>query len=378
LILIDTAEALRKMLPRIASCESLGADTEADSLHHYYEKMCLLQISTPHEDYVVDPLAGLDLKPLAGVLNHKTLILHGADFDLKMLGRFCGIRPAGVFDTKLAAQFLGYPKPSLAALVEQHFGTRLPKSNQKADWSKRPLTSSMLNYACNDTHYLFRLRSILEKELHSAKRAEWFEETCRAELKGSGKKHQAEQENDWHIKGANKLKNREQVILRELWHWREKEAQRRDRPRFRVMATEQMIRAAQWATAHSASSLAQCPHIPQYLKDRKLPVLEEVVRKAKQMPADSPRRPRKGKGRPRLSQQDKAVLRDLKDERRKIASKLNLDPALVVSNANLERLLLAAPKDISEFSKTGFFLDWQAEVAGERLLGILKAERGSN
>ena len=156
----------------------MAVDTEADSLHHYIEKLCLVQVSVPEEDMVIDPLVSLDLKPLVELLNRKSLILHGADFDIRILKRFYAFEPREIFDTMIAAQLLGYEKQGLADLAEKHCGVVLSKSAQKADWSVRPLNEKLLLYAANDTHYLLPLRAKLQEELEALGRDGWHRQSC--------------------------------------------------------------------------------------------------------------------------------------------------------------------------------------------------------
>ena len=195
---------LQKLLPKIEAADRVAVDTEADSLHCYREKLCLLQISLsvrdhvgwiersardvnsaaegalvdsgsvtagglwsgqPIRDYIVDPLAGLDLGPLCAGLAKKEIVLHGADFDLRLLRRSLDLAPKQVFDTVIAARLLGIHEFSLVALVERYFGIRLTKGSQRANWGRRPLPVRMEEYAMNDTHYLLPLADLLETEL---------------------------------------------------------------------------------------------------------------------------------------------------------------------------------------------------------------------
>src|SRR3954463_9428587 len=155
--LIDTPAALAAIIPKLEAHQRIAIDTEADSLHSYFEKLCLVQISIPGENYLVDPLAGVSLQPLLDVMEKRELVLHGADYDLRLLRRIGFPRPALLFDTMIAARLVGRTEFSLAALINHHFNLQLTKASQKANWGRRPLSPQMVEYAINDTRFLLEL-----------------------------------------------------------------------------------------------------------------------------------------------------------------------------------------------------------------------------
>ncbi len=150
--MIDSDGKLSEFLPELRAAEWVAMDTEADSLHAYPEKLCLMQISTAERDGLMDPLARIDLHPLWPALKKQQLILHGADYDLRLLRKNHGFVPDRIFDTMLASRLLGEREFGLYHLVKKHLGVTLEKGSQKADWSRRPLTPRMEAYARNDTH----------------------------------------------------------------------------------------------------------------------------------------------------------------------------------------------------------------------------------
>src|SRR5881392_2018655 len=163
-VIADAAQ-LAELLSLIEAVDRVAVDTEADSLHCYREKLCLLQISLPGRDSIVDPLADVDLAPLRATLERSEIVLHGADYDLRMLRRGLDFVARRIFDTLIAARLLGIREFSLAALVKRYFGLELPKGSQKANWAHRPLPARMVEYAINDVHYLLALAEKLEAEL---------------------------------------------------------------------------------------------------------------------------------------------------------------------------------------------------------------------
>src|SRR5688500_10195639 len=180
--MIQSDSQLAALLPHLEPVDRIAVDTEADSLHCYYEKLCLVQLSIAGRDYLVDPLAKLDLKPLAQALVPKEIVLQGADFDLRLLRRSFDFVATRIFDTVIAARVLGIRAFSLAALVEQYFGISLAKGSQKANWAQRPLPKHMAEYAMNDTRYLSPLAEKLEAELRERERLEWFRQSCERQL----------------------------------------------------------------------------------------------------------------------------------------------------------------------------------------------------
>src|SRR5258708_22245510 len=242
--LIDTAEALHAALPLLAPHARIPIDTEADSLHCYFEKLCLIQISVPDHDLLIDPLAGVPLEPLFGALQGKELILHGADCDLRLLRRVGFVVTAPVFDTMIAARLCGIAEFSLAALIKRYFDVQLTKGSQKANWARRPLSPQMADYAVKDTHYLLEIASILEADLTTLGRIDWFHQSCLKAVAASAITKERDPDEVWRITGSKALRGRASAILRELWRWREAEAQALDRPTFHILHSEQLVEAA--------------------------------------------------------------------------------------------------------------------------------------
>ncbi|MDG2125835.1 MAG: ribonuclease D, partial [Verrucomicrobiales bacterium] len=180
-ISIDTSDALVRFLDDVVSEEaakSCAIDTEADSLHSFREKLCLIQFESAGRIALIDPLANIDLEPLAEYLRGAEVWVHGGDFDMLMLKRAFGEVPEKYFDTQIAARLLGYERFGLAAMIEDVFSVALSKSSQRADWGKRPLSDKMLDYAANDVRYVRSLASDLTGRLDEHGRGDWFTESC--------------------------------------------------------------------------------------------------------------------------------------------------------------------------------------------------------
>lgn len=246
--MIDTAQALTEFLPRLRAADWVALDTEADSLHAYPEKVCLIQLSITGHDRLVDPLAGLDLDPLLDALNAHELIMHGADYDLRLLEKHHEFIPSAIFDTMLAARLLGERQFGLSSLVEKFLGIKLDKTSQKADWARRPLTERMEKYARADTQHLKVLSDKLKCELAAKKRLEWHQESCLRLIQHCTKPQTVDANLVWRIKGSTRLSRRGLAILRELWNWREAEALRASRPPFFVLSHEKLVDIAAFAS----------------------------------------------------------------------------------------------------------------------------------
>ena len=266
--MITDAARLANLIEQIEPADRVAVDTEADSLHSYREKLCLLQISIPAPDaapggadagsdatlndepargvcdYIVDPLADIDLEALRERLEAKEIVLHGADYDLRMLRRGLNLAPGKIFDTLIAARLLGIREFSLAALVKRYFGLTLLKGSQKANWAQRPLPVRMAEYAINDVHYLLRLAEMLEGELVRCERLEWFRQSCQRATEQAAIARTRDHDELWRIRGSGLLRGRPAAVLRALWHWREKEAEKADRPPFHVLRNEELLNAA--------------------------------------------------------------------------------------------------------------------------------------
>ena len=219
----------------------LALDTEADSLHAYPEKVCLIQISTADGDRLVDPLAGIDLAPFLEALVGRELIFHAADYDLRLLRKHHDFTPSVIFDTMLAARLLGERQFGLSSLVEKYLGVKLDKGSQKADWARRPLTEKMETYARNDTRHLKPLEEKLNAELRAKGRLAWHQESCARLIVECSRPLVVDEDAVWRVKGSSFLDRAALAVLRELWRWREREALAANRPPFFVLAHDKMV-----------------------------------------------------------------------------------------------------------------------------------------
>jgi ribonuclease D len=334
---IDRTERLAAQAAEVGP-GPLAVDLEADSFHHFREKVCLVQLAFAGRDLLVDPLAGVSLEPLRPVLASREVrkIMHGADYDLRLLSRDHGLAVAGVFDTMIAARLTGERAFGLAALLAKHLGVELDKSHQRADWSRRPLPPAMADYAVADTRHLVALAEGLEERLRALGRLEWAEEEFR-KLEAVRWSEVSDPEPWRRIKGASALDCRGLAVLREVAAVREAMARARDLPLFRVLRDEAAVEIAQ-RRPETREALREVPAIPRpFLSGEPQRLLLEAVARGRALPeADLPEVRRGARARPTPAFE--AELKRLREARDKVAAELDLEPSLVAPRGALEAM----------------------------------------
>jgi ribonuclease D len=330
---IDSEEKLEAFLPSLRAATWVAVDTEADSLHAYPEKVCLIQVSTTGGDVLIDPLARINLDPFLDALSGHELIMHGADYDLRLLRKHHEFVPSSIFDTMLAARLLGYRQFSLSHLVEKCLGVKLEKGAQKANWALRPLTERMERYARNDTHYLKALSDELKKELQAKQRLAWHQESCARLIAESSRTQPADMESVWRIKGSHLLGRPSLAVLRELWQWREAEALGANKPPYFVMTHEALVNIA----AAAATSRPIETFLPRHLSERRRGgMMRAIARGLGLSPDDHPKLLRKIGRRPSEAERQRYL--ELKKRRDARATELGIEPTLIASRAVLSDL----------------------------------------
>lgn len=325
--MIASQEQLEDFADRLAKHPVIGLDTEADSLHCYREKICLVQVSSPEGGWLVDPLSGLDLSGFYSSLSRHRIIIHGADYDLRLLARHGSFHAGDIFDTSIAARFVGLEQIGYGALVQQFFNVTLNKSSQRANWGRRPLPPIMEEYALNDVRYLLPLGEILENRLRELGRWEWYLQSRDHMVRNAREPRERDVENAWRINGSSKLNPREAAVLRALWRWRETEAEAWDRPTFHVISNDRLIEAACEAVAGRKVQVSRMPP-PRFAR------MLEAMRSGLDLPeSEWPVFERERK--PRPSGASCRRFEQLREKRDRIASELRLDPALIASRTAL-------------------------------------------
>jgi ribonuclease D len=342
---------LEHWLPAVQGAGWIAVDTEADSLHAYPEKICLIQISTTEGDRLVDPLAGFDIDPLLDALNAHVLIMHGADYDLRLLRKHHEFVPSAIFDTMLAARLLGENQFGLQSLVQKHLGVTLEKGSQKANWARRPLTPRMEQYARNDTRHLKPLADKLKSELDQKHRLGWHEESCARLIADCTKVEPVDHEFVWRVKGSHVLNRPALAILRSIWRWREEEAIHSNRPPFFMLNHDIMITIAEAAAANKPVD----PLVPPHLTDRRRRGLTEAIQAGLAVPpAELPEIPRRVSRRPNEAERRRYL--ELARRRDHKAHQLEIDPTLIASRSTLGDLARNWDAHVVEL------MNWQREL----------------
>jgi ribonuclease D len=362
-IYVRERAAMETLIERIASAERIALDTEADSLHNYFEKVCLIQLSLGDEHYIVDPLVGLELSGFLAVLAEKPLIFHGGDYDLRMMRASTGFRPGGiVFDTMIAAQLLGIEQIGLAALIEKYFGITIEKAGQKSDWSRRPLTEKQLSYAVNDTRFLVSLADRMSSELSERGRLGWHTEGCQAMVQSTGRDRTRDPDDAWRISGAGRLSRRQLAYLRELWRWRDEHAQRANRPPFMIFGNQQIFELITWAESHPGMPLQQGPKLPRNIRDSLLTTLAAAISRAASLSELQCPERKRGERVEALSADSLEKLNALRSECAQIAKELEIAAATLAPKAALDAIARSRPQTVDEIMESGRLLRWQAEI----------------
>jgi len=358
--LIDQPGRLQPLLAAIDQSNEVVMDTEADNMFRFRVRVCLLQFYVCGEVFLVDALAPIDLGVLWPRLAKKHLVMHGSDFDLRLLYDFCRFRAKSLFDTMLAAQLLGRSRIGLASLIEDNFGVKLDKEGQKANWSRRPITPKLLDYAALAVWYLPALRDILARELKRLGRADWMEQQCRAQIDAGVTGFAPPDENDWRIGRSERLRAHGQTVLHAVWHWRQEQALRLDTPPFKVCSNELLMKLASFADeGATADEILSSVNLGKR-HARLIGSLAAAVREGLERdPRTLPRRPGRDPNHHPLTQSEIALMDRIKEERDKIASKISIEPTLIANRSQLSQIA-RTPRKLGEI-----LLPWQASLLAE-------------
>ncbi len=370
---LDTNEQVELFLDDLTGVRELALDTEGASFHRFIDRIYLLQISTRERSAVIDPLPIGAPARLGEILQDPKVevVFHDADYDLRLLHQDYGWHVNNIFDTRIAAQLLGIKSFGLAALLEQFFGVQLDKKHQRADWSLRPLTPGMLDYAAQDTRHLLDLRDELRSRLEKLGRLSWAkEEFDRLE----GTKWEAEDSAAafFRIKGARDLSRRELALLRELVPWRDGVAKDLDRATFRVMTNEVLLEIARTAPK-TTSDLAKLKGMPRGILEKGGGAILSAVKKGLEVAEEHlPKFPRS----PKWDREEdfEANASKLKTVRDAAASRLSLDPGVLCPRERLEAIARRKPTRVGDLEDVPGLRRWQIEEMGDAFVEALKSK----
>ena len=370
---LDKIPEVDRFLSEISDVKELALDTEGASFHRFLDRIYLLQISTRKQSAIIDPLPIGSPAKLGQLLQSKAVevVFHDADYDLRLLHQDYGWHVTNIFDTRVASQLLGIKSFGLAALLDQYFDVKLDKKHQRADWSMRPLTADMLEYAAQDTRYLLQLKDQMKGELERRGRLHWAEEEF-ARLEGTRWEVEESMEGFLRLKGARDLSRRELAVLREIANWRDTVAAQLDRATFRVMGNEALFEIARRAPKNTAE-LGAVKGMPKGMIERAGADIISAIRRGMEAPeAELPKFP-KGQRWNKDRDFDEKVNR-LKLVRDAAATRLELDPGVLCSRERLENVARSGAKTIEDLAAVPDLRRWQIEEMGE---GFVQALAGA-
>lgn len=368
----DTRDGLEAAAETARAAGLFAADTEAAGYHRYSDNICLIQLSTRDRTFIADPLALPDLEPLRGVLADEAVetVFHDADYDLRLLHRDYDMSVRGLFDTKIAAEFLGEPALGLAGLLEANVGVKIPKKFQRADWAQRPLPVEMVEYAAEDTRHLLQLRDRLRERLVESGRLAWAEEEFR--LRETTVWDSDSDDDAWRLKGSHLLDRRRLAVLREVWFWRDDIARQRDQAPFRVIGNDALMNIAQEMPGSEPELRAlkgvADAHVRRYAR-----ALLDAVSRAREIPDDAlpPRPPRPPRRRHDPDVDERAErLRAVRDQ---TAESLGLDRGFVLPRHQMQTIARENPASVEELSEVEGVRRWQIETMGDEIVRMVRA-----
>lgn len=372
--IIDTFDALKNLARSIENEKIIGVDLEADSMYHFKEKVCLIQMATRRINVVIDPLLVDDLSPLKTIFKKRDAlkIFHGADYDVRSLYRDFDISLNSLFDTELASRFLGYSGTGLEAVLKNKFGVTLNKKFQRKDWSRRPLPHDMISYAAEDARYLLPLAQKLTDELEKLGRLGWVQEECEYLSKV-----RPNTDNTaplfMHFKGAGRLDPRSLAVLEALLQYRRNVASKKDKPLFRIFGSRSLLELAEKKPANlqqlEETRALSTKQISMYGRG-----VIAAIDKAKQVEQiNLPVYPRKKSPRVPLVVAGRVkALRKWRDEQ---VDRLALDPALICTKALMSAIAQQKPRRVSDLSAIKEMKNWQKKEFGQDIVRVLKQVR---
>ena len=377
-IWVDTPAGFRAMLAHLRGKPALAVDTESNSLYAYHEQVCLIQISVPGSDYLVDPLALRDISGLGPMLADPAVlkVLHGAEYDLSVLHRDFHFTLANLFDTMWASRILGWPAHGLAALLKIHFGISLNKKYQRANWGLRPLPPQQLDYARLDTHYLLPLHDIQARELEALKR--WPQARHRfsklVQIRWGPKAF--DPDGFWQLSGVRDLDDVGRGVLRELYLFRDRHARAENHPPFKVLSSKALLALSE-RRPRDPKDLHQVRGISRRMVGRYGRGLLATIRKGERQPLTWEERPRfnnnshrGSNGRPSAACQ--ARFEALRAWRNTAAEARAVEPDIVLTNQTLWAVAHRNPRSHADLTRGSLLAPWQVDEFGDDLLAVIK------
>jgi ribonuclease D len=371
-VLITSSQQLTELAPILASQPTLAIDTEADSFHSYFEKTCLIQIAYEGGECVIDPLAVSDLSVLGPILADPGVekVFHAAEYDVLILKRDYGFTFANIFDTMVASKVLGHKRCGLSALAQDLLGLTLDKRFQRADWSQRPLSPDLLDYARQDVRYLLTLRRLLGDQLRERGRLAQAEEEFQRLTQVTWTKRAFDPEGFQFIKESEYLDDSSRAILKELYLARDAEARRRNLPPFRILSDGVLVEVSQRRPSSTIDlGRLQIPGLTPLVVGRYGSWLLTAIRQGKQAPPQPLKRSRPGHRRDEAERERFEALRRWRKEQ---ADREGVEPEVVMPRQAMNALAHEPPSDVEGLSAVSGLGPWTASRYGQEILRVLQ------
>jgi ribonuclease D len=374
--LIDQDDALDQARSLTAGLRTVALDCEAAGFHRYSDRLSLLQLTAGPFTFLLDPLS-VDPRDLLRPLVEDPgveVLMHGADYDIRLLDRDLDLRLRGLFDTQIAASLLGENGIGLSSLLERHFDVKLSKKYQRADWAERPLSEGMMTYAAHDTLHLRGLADLLTERLEAADRMAWAEEEFRELEKIRWDPPPEGEDPLLRVKGARDLTPRESERLREAVSWRDAIARERDKALFRVTGDPVLLEIARQGPS-TLDALASIQGLNGGLARGEGGSLLEALARVEALPESELRpfpRPPRGEGRGRPLPEVEERFQRLKAVRNQHAQALGIDRGTLLPNAVIQAMAENHPESREVLLATPGLRRWQAGILADELLEALR------
>ncbi|MBU0973171.1 MAG: HRDC domain-containing protein [Proteobacteria bacterium] len=367
---IESDGELETVCRGLAREKIIGVDLEADSMHCFKEKVCLIQIAGSDQAFLVDPFLINDFSPFIRLLENQDIIkiFHGADFDVRSLDREMGVRIENLFDTEIACRFLNVRERGLGALLKEHFGVYVDKKFQKVDWSRRPLKEDMVAYSVGDVAHLIALHDRIRERLEKMNRLAWAKEEFEAQ---ASVKYESNHQLPLFkkFKGAGKMDNRSLAVLENLLQVRMDMAEKKDLPLFKVMSSQSLMILATHRPK-AVETMISIKALSKKQADMYGHLCQEAISSALALPhKDLPSYPKT-----RMPKKNPQVLERidlLKKMRDRLSISIGMEPGFLINNTLISAIAFENPSTRAALGNMENIRNWQMEALGEDILKTL-------
>ena len=366
--LLETEADLAPLIDLINQVDTIALDLEADSLHHYHSKICLIQITVKNQHFLIDTLSIKDMSSLLSAIQDKLILAHGCDYDLRMMNQHWNFIPSKIFDTMVASRLIGAKAFGLASLAKEFLGMELDKGSQKADWSLRPLPDVMQKYAALDTAILHELVDLIQDKLIELGRLDWAVQSCEHLRISATLPSDKKKDDPWRVKGSTFLASKELAILKVTWAFREEIAMDWDQPVFKILSNEKLVQIACSAATLESVTFNELPKMPRNFKGSLIAKFLKIINDEISGPRDNDPSRLKRKPPPPVSPHP-LTLEYVKEQRDLICSKLELEPTLLANKLQLVNISTGSIDSESDIREGTNLMEWQYDLLIPKIVG---------